>query len=61
MANPCEVYNEWFDEESENVIQELGELINQALEQWGFDPIEVVEGDLWRVHQGAPQGRYFCA
>ena len=46
MANPCEVYNEWFDEESEDVVPELGELINQALGSWGFDPVSIVERDL---------------
>jgi hypothetical protein len=46
MASLCEVYEEWFDEESEDLIEELGELINQALEGWGFDPVEVVSGDL---------------
>lgn len=46
MADPCDVYEEWFDEESEDLIQELGELINQALEGWGFDSVEVVNGDL---------------
>ena len=46
MANPCEVYEEWFDDESEDVIDDLGELINQALESWGFDPVTVIEGDL---------------
>lgn len=46
MADPCDVYLEWFDNESEDLIEELEELINQALEGWGFDPVEVVNGDL---------------
>lgn len=46
MADPCEVYSEWSDLESEDVIPELGELVNQALESWGFDSVDVVQGDL---------------
>lgn len=46
MTSPCEVYEEWFDEESENLIGEFGDLINQALEAWGFDSVQVVSGDL---------------
>jgi hypothetical protein len=46
MASPCEVYEEWFDAESEDLIEDFGELINQALESWGFDPVDVVSGDL---------------
>lgn len=46
MADPCDVYEELSDAESEDLIDELGELINQALEGWGFDPVDVVNGDL---------------
>jgi hypothetical protein len=46
MTSPCDVYDEWFDEESEDLLDELGDLINQALEGWGFDPVDVVAGDL---------------
>jgi hypothetical protein len=46
MTSPCEVYEEWFDEESEDLIEEFEDLINQALEGWGFDPVDVISGDL---------------
>lgn len=43
MADPCSVMSNW---DNIDQIGDLGELINQALDEWGFDPVDVVEGEL---------------
>jgi hypothetical protein len=40
------------------LIEELGELINQALEGWGFDPVVVVNGDLSDIAGESLAGMY---
>lgn len=42
MANPCNIYANW---DSIDQVDELGDLINQALEEWGYDQVEIVEGE----------------
>jgi hypothetical protein len=46
-VDPCQVYEEWDDIDR---LQALEELIHDALEEWGYDDVQVVEGDV----DGAP-------
>ena len=46
----CEVYEAWDDADEDERFHMLEELIDQALEEWGFDDVQVVQGDV----DGAP-------
>lgn len=44
--DPCEAYEDWEDWDGDERFEALKELIQEALEEWGFDSVDVVNTDL---------------